>query len=180
MNLKPQDIVVMLKMLCMGGSQWTYASLAYELEMSSSQLHSAVKRALASRLGTKHYRQINPNVRNLREFLIHGLKYVFVPERGEITRGIPTGYASPFLQDLFVSDSEPIPVWPHPDGEARGMSFSPLYKTAPAAALRDEGLYEFLALIDSIRGGRAREQKVASDRLDQLLDHYASHIQPKY
>lgn len=180
MILKPQDIVVMLKMLSMGERPWTYASLAYELEMSSSQLHSAVKRALASQLATKHYHQISPNIRNLREFLIHGLKYVFVPDRGEITRGIPTGYASPFLDDLFVSDGEPIPVWPHPEGTSRGMSFSPLYKIAPAAALRDERLYELLALVDAIRGGRAREQKMASDRLDQLLNQYASSIQSQY
>lgn len=180
MILKPQDIVVLLKMLSIGEQPWTYASLAYELEISSSQLHSAVKRALASQLANQHDGHILPNVRNLREFLLYGLKYVFVPDRGEITRGIPTGYASPFLDKLFVSDDEPIPVWPHPEGQARGMSFAPLYKIAPAAAMRDERLYELLALVDAIRGGRAREQKLAMDRLNQLLDKYASHLQPQY
>jgi len=31
-----------------------------------------------------------PYIRNLNEFLVSGLKYVFVPERGGMTRGIPT------------------------------------------------------------------------------------------
>jgi hypothetical protein len=176
MILKPQDIVILLKILSVGEHPWTYASLAFELEISTSQLHSAVKRALSSQLAVQHDSHIVPNVRNLKEFLIHGLKYVFVPDRGEITRGIPTGYASPFLESLFVSDGDPIPVWPHPEGKARGMSFSPLYKIAPAAALRDKRLYELLALIDAIRGGRARELKVAINHLDQLLDQYASQI----
>lgn len=180
MVLKPQDIVVMLKLLSAGGHSWTYASMAFELALSPSQLHAAAKRALASQLGVEHNGHIVPNVRNLREFLIHGLKYVFVPDRGAITRGVPTGYASPFLRDLFVPDSEPIPVWPHPDGGARGMSFSPLYKIAPAAALRDEKLYELLALIDAIRGGRAREQKIAIDRISERLDDYASRLESQH
>lgn len=37
---------------------------------------------------------IVPHLRNLEEFLVSGLKYVFVPEQGELTRGIPTSHAA--------------------------------------------------------------------------------------
>jgi hypothetical protein len=51
-------------------------------------------------------------------------------------------------------------VWPFPEGEHRGVTLEPLYKSAPAA-LRDPFLYELLALIDALREGRVRERKLA-------------------
>jgi hypothetical protein len=47
--------------------------------------------------------------RNLEEFLIHGLKYVFWAEQGEMTRGMPTAYAAPPLAELLVSTAAEPP-----------------------------------------------------------------------
>ncbi len=82
MTLKPQDILVLLKLLSIGSRDWTYAWLSVQLDMSPSQLHAAVKRALAAQLAIREDQDIVPNRRNLLEFLIHGIRYVFVPERG--------------------------------------------------------------------------------------------------
>jgi hypothetical protein len=60
-------------------------------------------------------------------------------------------------------------VWPDPTGEQRGISFHPLYPTAPAAAKRDRQLYELLALFDALRGGAARERQIASQLLSERL-----------
>ena len=173
MVLKPQDILVVLKLVAMGQKPWSYARLAVELGMSPSQLHAAVKRALAAKLAVHKGDVIVANVRNLKEFLIHGLKYAFVPEHGEMTRGIPTGYAAPPLDKHFVSGGEPPPVWPDPQGEARGSAFSPLYSLAPQAARSDPQLYELLVLADAIRGGRAREREIATKELKERLKRYA-------
>ena len=159
--LKPQDVLVVLKLLAMGKKSWSYARLAVQLGMSPSQLHSAVKRALVAQLAVQKGNEIVPNIRNLEEFLIHGLKYVFVPEQGGMTRGIPTGHAAPPLNKQFVSTGEPPPVWPDPKGEVRGSAFSPLYNLVPQAALSDPQLYELLVLVDAIRGGRTREREIA-------------------
>jgi len=172
MILKPQDILVMLKLLAMGRRPWTYAPLAVDLGMSPSQLHAAVKRALQSQLAVQQADAVVPHVRNLREFLVHGLKYVFVPQMGELTRGIPTAHAAPPMLEHFVASAEPPPVWPHPEGEVRGQAFSPLYKLAPNAALTDPKLYELLVIVDAIRGGRAREQAIAIKELEQRLKFY--------
>ena len=53
-------------------------------------------------------------------------------------------------------------MWPDPEGEVRGMEFSPLYKSVPQAARRDARLYELLALVDAIRagGGKAHDAAV--------------------
>jgi hypothetical protein len=171
MLLKPQDILVMLKLLSIGGQNWTYAWLGVQLDMSPSQLHAAVKRALAAQLAVKKGGSIVPNRRSLEEFLVHGVKYVFVPELGGLTRGMPTGYAAPPLASHFVGPDVPPPVWPTPDGPVRGQAFSPLYALAPGAARKDAKLYEYLALLDAIRGGRARERDMAIRELKARLEH---------
>lgn len=114
---------------------------------------------------------ICPNIRNLSEFLEHGIQYVFVPDRGELNRGMPTAYAAAPLDNIFASYEFP-PIWPDPEGEVRGESFSPLYKSAPKAARNDPKLYMLLALVDAIRGGRAREREMAKKELRKALEHY--------
>jgi hypothetical protein len=112
---------------------------------------------------------MNANIAALEEFLVHGLKYVFPAERGEMSRGVPTSYGAAPLRKMIAPTDEPIPVWPYPDGTHRGVSFAPLYKTAPAAALRDASFYELLALADALRDGRVRERKMAEAELHRIL-----------
>lgn len=175
MQLKPQDLMVMLKLVAMSDRSWTYAGLAEELGISVSQLHSAVQRALAAGLAVRSNGSIMPNRPALQEFILHGLKYVFFPERGELTRGMPTAHAAPPLAAHFPDSGEPPPVWPDPEGSVRGMAFAPLYKLAPGAARADPALYELLVLVDAIRGGRARERATAAEELkSRLRDHDSS------
>ena len=170
MTLKPQDVVILLK-LCGYTSQIrpSYAIIASELSMSPSEIHSAVKRLILSRLvnGSEMGEQVNLTAAE--EFLIHGVKYSFPEERGGMTRGIPTSYAAEPLNRLIKAGDEPIPVWACSNGTARGIAVVPLYKTVPKAALRDSILYERLALIDAIRGGRARERNLAEKELKNSL-----------
>ena len=148
--------------------------------MSPSQLHSAVKRALAAKLAVRQGEKIVPHFRNLEEFLIHGLKYVFWAEQGEMTRGMPTAYAAPPLAELLISTAaEPPPVWPDPEGEVRGITFQPLHKLAPQAARADKNLYELLTLVDAVRSGRAREREIATKKLRMLLEQNASDNKPQ-
>ena len=170
--IKPQDILVLLKLVVLGRRDWAYNKVAVELDMSSSEVHAACKRALAANLASKENNKITPNIGNLEEFITHGLKYAFVAERGEMTRGIPTAHAAAPLSELIVGDDEPVPVWPDANGKVRGMAFLPLYKSAPHAALKDEELYRMLALVDAIRGGRARERKIALEEIKQRLIQY--------
>lgn len=171
MNLKPQDVLFLLKLVALGKKQWSFNQLALELGMSPSEVHAAAKRAVAARLAVKEGPAIWPNIRNLEEFLEHGIQYVFVPERGELNRGMPTAYSAAPLDDVFAVQEMP-PVWPDPEGEVRGESFSPLYKSAPVAARKDPLLYQLLALVDAIRGGRAREREIAKNEIRKILGRY--------
>ena len=170
MILKPQDVVVLLKLVALGDQPWTFQRLAVDLSVSQSEVHAGVHRAVAARLMTDATSASGRPVRAaLLEFLIHGVKYAFPPERGELTRGVPTGYAAPPLNKVIAGSSEPPPVWPYAQGSVRGYAFAALYRTVPQAALRDAALYELLALVDAIRDGRARERRLAAEALEARL-----------
>ena len=172
MVIKPQDLLFLLKLVASGKNHWSFNKLAIELGMSPAEVHAAAKRSVAARLAIKGEDTIRPNIRNLEEFLLHGMQYVFIPVRGEMTRGMPTSYAAPPMKEYFLDDKEPPPVWPDPEGEVRGLSFLPLYRSAPVAARNDVMLYELLALVDGLRGGRAREREIAAREMKRRLENY--------
>jgi hypothetical protein len=165
--LKPQDVLVVLRLAAAPESEWTFPRLAAALGMSSSEAHAAVKRAIASGLVDGRTRTVRKA--SLLEFLVHGLRYVFPAEWRGVTRGVPTSYAAPPLRAQFSVGDLP-PVWPHPAGTSRGEALVPLYRSAPDAALRDPAFYEWLALVDAVRSGRARERRMAADELERRLD----------
>ena len=167
MILKPQDVLIVLKLVVLGKPGWSYKTLAGELFMSSSEVHSGIKRAAASHL--IDHNQKAPIKKSIEEFLVYGVKYAFPPDRGDSTRGMPTGYAAPPLVNHFQIGSEPPPVWPDPEGNVKGYEFSPLYKSVPKAATVDLKLYELLALVDAIRDGRARERNLAVSEIRKRL-----------
>jgi hypothetical protein len=179
MELRSQDIVLVLKLLASNSPAWSFAKLGKELGMSTSHAFESALRAQTANLLTistappspPRARGVifEPRRGNLLEFLVHGVKYSFPVERGGVTRGIPTAEGSPPLSEYFGEASLP-PVWPYPEGSVRGIEFSPLYKNVPQAALRDPKLYELLALVDAIREGRAREREIAIRELTARID----------
>jgi len=172
MTLKPQDVLVLLKLVALEKRSWSFNTLAVELGMSPSEVHAAVGRSLSAGLALRVDGIITPNINSLKEFLIHGLKFVFVPDRGSLTRGVPTRHAAAPLNGLLVQSDEPPPVWPDPEGQVRGEALSPLYKSVPKAIRNDQQLYELLVLVDAIRGGRAREQEIAVKEIEKRLQRY--------
>jgi hypothetical protein len=172
MNLKPQDMLIALKLVSLGKQSWSYVKLANDLSMSASEINAGVKRGLGANLlmpGLRKGENPQPALKAMEEFLIHGIKYAFVPDLGELTRGVPTGYAAAPLKGAFVEGNEPPPVWPYAEGKVRGYSFSPLYRSIPQAAMADFRLYESLALVDAVRGGKARERELAIRELQERL-----------
>ena len=160
--LKPQDIVVLAKLLTYEDRRPPLAQVAVELTISASEVHAALKRLSRAGLISGADVPIRPAAQ---EFFVHALKYVFPPVTGEVTRGLPTSYAAAPLNREIVGNSELPPVWPFAEGTHRGITFEPLYKTVPNAALKDAALYELLALLDAVRGGRARERWLAEKEL---------------
>lgn len=168
--LKPQDLVVLLRLSLTPDDTPTYAALAAELGLTASEIHAGLERAVLARLARKDGAG-KPSVVHeaLKLFVMHGACYAFPTLRGEATRGVPTSHAAPPLKDKIVQPNELPPVWPYKNGTVRGMTFYPLYPTVPAAAGRNPALYELLALFDAIRGGSARERALALELLGERL-----------
>ncbi|MBW7927665.1 MAG: hypothetical protein H3C58_06150 [Fimbriimonadaceae bacterium] len=161
------DLLVLLKVCSKGDSPWDQAQIAWDLFVSQSTVSMSLRRAAEVRLYSPSLRRVNAT--GLQEALIHGAKYFLAPIRGGITVGMPTCWAvSPFKGRIVPSDELP-PVWPDPEGTVRGLSFEPLYRTAPKAAALDAGFYELLAIVDVLRDGRPREVAMAKDELAKRL-----------
>jgi hypothetical protein len=169
MSLKPQDVVVALKLCTYSGSRPAMSSIATDLGLNPSEVHGAIKRLRRSRLLQGSEMKDKPNFSALEEFLLHGLKYAFPAEHGKVTRGVPTSHAAEPLKSEISPSNDLAPVWPCRGGDTRGVGLEPLYKSAPQAALRNPVLYEFLALGDAIRDGRARERNLAERKLVKRL-----------
>ncbi|WP_443693057.1 hypothetical protein ACRZ5O_07095 [Pseudomonas protegens] len=110
------------------------------------------------------------NSKALLGFIEHGLRYVFAVKPAEIVRGIPTGFSAPILQGKLMSGGELIHVWPDAYGTRKGQSITPLFKTVPGAVKKDPLLYEYLALIDAVRLGNAREANLANQLLREKIE----------
>lgn len=166
--LRPLDLVVLLK-LSLEEERPPYLQLAHDLHLYPSEVYASVKRTRASQLlqGAEMGDRLNRSA--FLEFLLHGVRYAFPPVRGTLTRGIPTAYAAPPLNLSIAPGADPPPVWPLSTGTVRGLSFSPLHKNAPRAALADPRLYELLALVDALRDGRARERALAASELTKRI-----------
>lgn len=170
MELKPQDLLVLLKVAAHPPQRWTYAALGEALAMSASEAHASVKRAVACGLAVSQGREGWQPVRPaLLEFVLHGVRYVWPATLGPAKRGVPTSIGTePLASQLNVAVGE-APVWAYPEGSAKGPTLSPLYRTAPQAALADPELHRLLALLDALRSGRARERALAADLMQAAL-----------
>jgi hypothetical protein len=168
--LRPQDLLVLLRLALERAAAPTYAVLAADLGLTASETHACVERAVAAQLARKDLGGKAYVVHDaLRLFIQHGARYCFPATRGGMTRGVPTGYAAPPLKDLIAPGTDPVPVWPHKNGLVRGIALHPLYPSVPEAAQRNPALGELLVLFDAVRGGSARERALALDLLEKRV-----------
>jgi len=182
--MKSQDIVILLKLASLqeqdkhglsnsSGREDAYSvrGLENSLGIGKSEVSASLNRSMDTGLAVKDHDtgRAKPNRRSLYGFIESGLKYVFPAKSGPITRGIPTGFAAPMLENSLVSAGEFIHVWPYSKGQVNGQTVEPLFKSVPDAIQKDERLYEYLALVDAIRLGRPREADLAADQLKKRL-----------
>ena len=171
MVMKPQDVMVALDLSRDRGLRCSYAERAKRLGMSASEVHAAVSRLSEARLLDPETKAVRR--KPLMDFLVHGVPYVFAATSKEVTRGMPTAWASPALAGQFMQQDAMPPVWPDPEGGVQGVAVRPLYRSAAKAAKKDPELYDLLALVDALRIGRARERRIAEEALNDRLKQHA-------
>lgn len=167
--MRPQDIVVLLKKVTQAGRGMTNAQIAKELGLSASEVSEAMERCRIARLTDNLKRRVN--ILALKEFLVHGLKYVFPAQPQAKVRGVATAISASPMNEK-ISSGDDVYVWPDAKGSIRGEAITPLYRTVPAAVRVDPMLHSLLAIADVFRIGRPREIELAKTELDSILSTY--------
>jgi hypothetical protein len=165
--MRPQDVPILLKIVSNNkrGEEWQMKHLAFYLGISQSEVSESLNRSMEAGLIDESKKLVNRIA--LLEFLIHGIKYVFPQKPGAITRGLKTAHSAPPLDKKISSEMKY--VWPDASGQDKGQAIQPLYSSLVQACRSDDYLYQFLALVDVMRVGKAREQELARKELEKLL-----------
>jgi hypothetical protein len=163
--MRPQDIVILIKLVSLKDKPWQYRDLSADLFIPLSEISASLKRSEKAGL-------YNPEVRNVHrlaftEFIQYGLKYVFPTRPGAMVTGLGTAHSHPYYKKFFQAEMQY--AWPDEEGAIRGLMIEPLHPNVPKAARKDDLLYKLLASIDILRVGKARELKMAIDELKKAI-----------
>jgi len=164
-QMKPQDIVVLAKLVAIDEPRFIQMALAQTLYMSQSEISASLARSSYAGLLINKGQEVNRKL--FFDFIKFGLGVVFPQHPGPIVRGTLTAHSAPPLDLEILSDMHY--VWPYSKGQSRGQSIAPLYPTVPQAIVLDNELYEMLALLDAVRVGRAREKNLALEILEKRI-----------
>lgn len=164
-GMRPQDIVVLIKIILLEGQEWQFQDIARAIFISPAEVSESVNRSAFAGLINHERRKVFRNA--FFEFLQFGMPYVFPQAPGPMTKGMATGHSHKYFKSSIVSNE--IYVWPDPNGKDYGQAIEPLYYNQVKAAKDDNQLYEILAMLDVIRVGKNREKKVAVNYLRKLL-----------
>lgn len=165
--MKGQDLVLLIDLVVSPEDrEASFAVLAERLHLSSSQVHAANKRLVRAQLLDAH-RQPRPH--DLREFLLHGFRFLFPAEVSGLALGMPTAWSAAPMKDLVASSD--VVVWPTPAGDVQGHAIEPIHRIVPELAAERPELHEMLALLDCLRIGRLREKRLAAEEIERRLAH---------
>ena len=168
-GMRPHDIVILLKMLTLGNKYSSMLEMANYLQTSQGEISKAMERNAIAGLVSPDKARVNKLA--LREFLIYGLKYVFPPQVGHSARGIATAHSAPPVKE-YITEGNEYYVWSYYKGTKRGNTIVPLYAKIPKIVESQSELYEYLAIIDTLRIGKKREVEIAINELDKRLNAY--------
>ena len=146
-----------------------YAELSRLLCISTSETYKSTRRLILSRLVI--FDTVKPILGPLYDYVVYGVPHAFPGNFGGPSRGIATAWAAEPLVKTFPQGNDLPPVWPWAEGNVRGFVVEPLHPKVPQAVRNLPELYEFLALVDALRVGRARDREMARKRLKELLSH---------
>lgn len=163
--MRPQDIVILLKLIIDGEEGSKIRDLSSKLLISASEVSESLNRSAIGGLLVSDSRIVNKEP--FLKFLEHGLPYVFPAQLGAVMKGIYTAHSESSLY-LSFSTEEKL-VWADELGKERGTSIQPLYPKVIKAVKKDRLLYKLLALCDVIRTGDSSDKNKAVWHLREVF-----------
>ncbi|MHB1179706.1 MAG: hypothetical protein ACYCZO_15425 [Daejeonella sp.] len=168
-GMRPQDIVILLKLIIDGEEGRKIRDLSSKLFISASEVSESLNRSAICGLLLNNTRAVNKE--SFLKFLEHGLPCVFPAQLGSVTKGIYTAHSESSLY-LSFSTEEKL-VWADELGKERGTSILPLYPTVTKAVRKDRLLYTLLALCDIVRIGDTADKNKAVWHLREIFQSKA-------
>lgn len=165
-GIRPQDIVILLKIISFGQKPWMAKDLAISLFLSGSEVSESLNRSAYAGLIDKNKKKVL--TLNFLDFIIYGLRYTFPQQPGAMQRGMLSAFSHPRIKVRFPTDTKL--VWPDTDGHDFGLTIEPFYEKQVKAAKHDDVLYYNLCLIDMIRLGKPREVNYAKQELEKSFN----------
>jgi hypothetical protein len=166
--MKGQDIVILVWIASeesSGNKDWVIRDLAYDLNISTSTVHSSLSSMEAAGLFDKRSKQISKQT--LLDFLKYGFSIVFPIVYGAETRGIIVPHS---VLGKEMNSSSNIYVWKNSEGKALAQQIMPLYEGAPIATLKGEKASIIIGLLECLRMKRhKRMAKIAFDKLEKMI-----------
>ena len=142
-GMRPQDIVVLLKINARDNKLWLMKDLAYELGISASEVTESLNRSVLAGLLAADKKTILRSA--LLKFLVQGLKYVFPQKPGAMVRGMATAHSAFPLNQQINSDEKY--VWTWADGEDRGFAIETITRVAKALLMLVDQIFFWVGLI---------------------------------
>jgi len=164
-GIRPQDIVILIKILSTKSPEWLIMDLVQTLKISLSEVSESLDRSKFSGLLSEDKKRVNKQ--GLYELLIYGLKYIFPAKPQALVKGIATAYSYPEFKNEFSSTV--ACVWKYDAGDIIGQEIESLYEKQTIAALNDSQLYKALTLLDLLRIGNKREIAFAQKELKKII-----------
>lgn len=156
-GMRPLDIVVLLKISSKKMTSWYMKDLANELEISASEISESINRSVFSGLLNEDKKTIKKQ--EFINFIEYGLPFVFPTEPGNRVKGMGTAHSAIPLYNRMNGIGQF--VWKFGRGNLEGQSLKPLHPNVPNACMKDDQLYEYIALVDVIRMGNSNMQEQA-------------------
>ena len=155
--MRPQDVIILLKLVIEGEEGSRIKDLSSKLFISASEVSESLNRSSIAGLLLPDSRVVTKDP--FLKFLEHGLQYVFPAQLGPVMKGIFTAHSESSLYLNFSSEEKL--VWADELGKERGPTILPLYPTVIKAVKKDRLLYKLLALCDIIRIGDSSDKNKA-------------------
>ncbi len=156
-GMRPQDVVILLKLAIDGEEGSRIKDLSSKLFISGSEISESLNRSSIAGLLLPDSRTVNKDP--FLKFLEHGMQYVFPAQLGPVMQGMFTAHSESSLYLSFSSENKL--VWADELGKERGPTILPLYPTVVKAVKKDRILYRLLALCDIIRIGDPSDKNKA-------------------
>ena len=167
-KMKGQDIVILVWIAseeASGNKDWVIRDLAYDLNISTSTVHSSLSSMEAAGLYDKRSKQISKQ--SLLDFLKYGFSIVFPIVYGAETRGIIVPHS---VLGKEMNSSSNIYIWKNSQGKDLAQQIIPLYEGAPIATLKNEKASIIIGLLECLRMKRhKRMAKIAFIKLEKMI-----------